>query len=154
MRRYFLQNIPFSKIRHNDLPCYVTEGFGGAPVETWPMHTFFRQYLSDGKEVAQENFEKWYKEQLAKYHSILKAEGGMHKGSLYDLIEKRCGVAFSEVDEECKKSAIREMVLRRFKLLEDIKESGYEVAETERIDAVRKKGFFYLKGGHHRAALL
>ena len=154
MYQYFLQNVPLSRIRHNDLSCYLKEGFGGSSVEAWPIHTFFKQYIAGEKEVAQENFEKWYKEQLGKYHSTPKAEGGMHKGSLYELIEKKCGTPFSEVKEDCKNVAIREKVLERLKLLEDIRQRGYKPAEAERIDAVQKKGFVYLQGGHHRAAAL
>lgn len=154
MYQYFLQNVPLSRIRHNDLSCYVAEGFGGAPVEAWPIHTFFKQYIAGEKEVAQENFEKWYKEQLEKYQYVPKAEGGMYEGSLYQFIEKHCKAPFSEVKEDCKNSAIRLRVAQRFQLLEDIKKRGYKMAETERIDAVRKNGFFYLKGGHHRVALL
>jgi len=154
MYRFFLQNIPLSRVRHNDLACYLAEGFGASPIDEWPIYTFFQQYLAGEKEAAQQNFENWYREQLGKYHSTPKAEGGMHKGSLYELIEKKCKTPFSEVEEDCKNAAIRERVMQRFQLLEDIRQRGYRQAEAERIDAVQKKGFVYLCGGHHRAAEL
>ncbi|MEK7567324.1 MAG: hypothetical protein AAB513_00175 [Patescibacteria group bacterium] len=154
MKELFLQDIPLSLIRHNDLPCYNKEGFGGCKIEMWPMYNFFRQYLDNKKESARQNFENWYREQLTKYHASPKSEGGMRHGSLYQLIEKRCNAPFSKVEEGCKDEVIRERVGQRFKMLEDIQNQGYKVNETERIDAVRKNELIYLKGGHHRAAAL
>ena len=154
MYKSFLKNVPLNHIRHNDLPCYVTEGFGARPIEEWPIYTFFQQYLLGETESAKQNFENWYKDQLNKYHSITKVEGGMYKGSLYSLVEKECKVSFSKVDESCKNAAIRTRVEQRFQLLEDMKEYGYSTTRTERIDVVRKNGSLYLTGGHHRVAAL
>lgn len=154
MYQHFLQQVPLSRIRHNDLPCYRAEGFGGAPVEAWPMYRFFKHYLEGEREAAELNFARWYEEQLDKYHATPKAKGGMHKGSLYQLIERRCGMPFRQIPEERKREVIRERVRERLSLLEDIRAQGYAPEKTERIDAVRKDGLVYLRGGHHRVAAL
>lgn len=154
MFTFFLQNVPLAHIRHNDLACYVVEGFGARPVEEWPVFNFFTQYLCGDKEAAIQNYVEWYTDQLSKYHNAPKKEGGMHKGSLYSLIETKCGTSFPLVDEVCKKAAIRERVEQRFQLLEAIREQGYKPEMAERIVAVKKNGHVYLRGGHHRVAVL
>ena len=154
MFSFFLQDVPFSKIRHNDLPCYHKEGYGGRPIEEWPMHMFFKEYVSGEKEKATQNFERWYHEQLDRYHHTPKAEGGMYKGSLYTLIEKRSGKRFEETSETTKDEAIRERVQQRFMLLDTIRTHGYNPDRTEPIHAVNKNGLIHLVRGHHRAAVL
>ena len=150
----FLNDIPLSLIRHNDLPCYVKEGYGAKSIEEWPMYTFFLSYHQGRKEQAIKDFVEWYDDQLAKYHATAKAEGGMYRGSLYTLIEKHCAVPFAEVDSVCKAEAVRERVLQRFHLYEVIQEEGYRPERAERILAFKKNGCVYLEGGHHRAAIL
>lgn len=154
MYRHLLQSVPFSKIRHSELPFYRAEGYGGTPVEEWPMYRFFKRYLEGEREAARENFEDWYREQFVKYHRAPKAKGGMYEGSLYQLIKSRCKELPEVASAECKNAVISERVDERFALLEDVKRHGYELMRAERIDAVRKGGFVYLRGGHHRAAAL
>ncbi len=154
IQKHFFRDVPLSLIRHNDLPCYSAEGFGGAPIDMWPMYTFFRQYLSGEKEIARKNFEDWYLHQLGKYHAVPKSKGGMHRGSLYDSIERKCKLPFAQVSDDCKNAAIRERVLERLGLLEEIRLSGYNASKAERIDGFRSGGLVYLVGGHHRAAAL
>jgi len=154
MYQLFLKNVPLSSIRHNDLHCYVTEGFGAKPIEEWPFFSFFESYVSGERETAIQNFKDWYKDQLDKYHNVPKNKGGMLHGSLYSLLEEKCDKPFIEVDESCKDKVIYERVLQRFKLLEDIDKFGYKENNTERIDAFKKNGNVYLRGGHHRAAIL
>lgn len=153
MYTFFLRDIPLSKIRHNDLPCYVEEGYGGRPIEEWPMYQFFAEYVHGEKELAREKFEAWYLEQLSQYHHRPKIEGGMYTGSLYTLIEHISGVPFSEATELHKREAIKRRVAERFDLLENIKTQGYRPG-VERIDGIRKDGYVYLLGGHHRVAIL
>jgi hypothetical protein len=148
-----LQSVPFSKLRHSDLPCYVAEGYGGRPIEKWPVYTFFCQYVQGKKDLAQKNFEEWYTVQLQKYHKVAKKEGGMYKGSLYLLIEKRSGSAFEDANDEILRTAIHERVQQRFALIENIQNLGYN-PNSERIDGVKKNGYVYIHGGHHRAAAL
>ncbi len=153
MFRFLLQDVPFDRIRHNDLMCYVKEGYGGRPVANWPMYHFFAEYVHGERGHAQEQFEAWYKDQLNRYHDTPKGEGGMHKGSLYTLVENIAGVPFSEAGELHKNEAIRLRVAERFALLENIKNQGYR-PDAERIDGIQKGDFVYLLGGHHRAAAL
>jgi hypothetical protein len=150
----FLRDIPLSLIRHNDLPCYVKEGYGAKPIEMWPVYNFFSLYQHGEKEQAIQNFVTWYDEQLLKYSHTPKSEGGMCKGSLYTLIENYCNVPFEEVDPLCKTKAIRERVMQRFHLFEVIQQEGYRPERAERILAFKKNGCVYLEGGHHRAAIL
>lgn len=148
-----LQTIPFSKLRHSDLLCYVVEGYGGQHIEEWPVYTFFCEYLRGEEEKAQYGFEHWYRGQLEKYHNTANEAGGMYNGSLYTLIEKRSGGAFKDASEDIIQSAIRERVEERFALLKHIHDYGYN-SHGERIDGVKKGGYIYIHGGHHRAAAL
>lgn len=154
MHKFFLQDVSLTHIRHNDLACYVAEGFGGKSIEKWPIYKFFSQYVNGDEKVAVQSYVDWYINQLNKYHNTPKQEGGMHRGSLFNLIEARCGTPFALVAEPCKREAIYERVMQRFQLLEVIRERGYKPEMAERIDAVRKNGSVYLCGGHHRAAIL
>ncbi len=153
MRRLLTHNVSFSRIRCSDLPCYVTEGFGGRPIEEWPPYTFFDLYLKGEKETAHGGFVRWYSGQLEKYHGVSKKEGGMYKGSLYRLIEQEAQKSFDNVDTDTKNMVISKRVDQRLSLLESIQAEGYK-DDTEQIQGVRKKGNVYLCGGHHRAAIL
>ncbi len=153
LRKKICQSVPFSKLRHSNLSSYVVEGYGGRSIDMWPVYTFFCQYARGEKELAQKNFEQWYKVQLQNYHKVAKSEGGMYKGSLYLLIEKRSGNIFENASDEVIRDTIRERVKQRFELLESIKNLGYD-SSSERIDGVKKNGYVYIYGGHHRAAAL
>jgi hypothetical protein len=153
MKHFLLHDVPLSQVRHNDLPCYIAEGYGGQSIEVWPMYKFFSQYLSGEKEVAIQNFEEWYREQLTKYCNTPKSEGGMYRGSLYTRIVNTCGGTFDTVETSCKNSVIRERVRQRFALLEAIQKE-YRLDQTEPIHAIKKSGGIYLVRGHHRAAVL
>ncbi len=154
MRTFFLQDIPLADIRHNDLPAYLAEGFGGKPIEEWPVYRFFTMYWEGNREEATREFVEWYRDQLGKYAMVPKRDGGMRRGSLYNLIEKRCGVPFEKTETSCREATIRERVSQRLGLLDTIQSRGYQAGEAERIDGFREKGFVYLTGGHHRAAIL
>lgn len=154
MGTFFLQDVPLADIRHNDLRSYCAEGFGGKPIDDWPVYRFFTMYREGNREEAVREFEDWYMDQLEKYAMVPKRDGGMCRGSLYSLIEKKCGVPFEKAEVSCRKTAIRERVLQRFGLLDTIQSHGYRAGEAERIDAFREKGLVYLTGGHHRAAIL
>jgi len=153
MKKLFLKDVPFEKIRHNDLICYQTEGFGGKHIEAWPPFTFFKEYIGGNKEKAKDDFVQWYHSQLKKYHHVPKGDGGMHKGSLYRLVESDAQRAFKDVGEESVQKSIVKRVEQRFSLLEKIRDEGYRDG-TELIKGVKKNGDVYLVGGHHRAAIL
>jgi hypothetical protein len=88
------------------------------------------------------------------YSLIPKSSGGMQNGSLYGLVERKCGVKFNEASVDCKIAAIKERVGERFSLFDQIQNEGYQPEKSERIEAFRKGGLVYLCGGHHRAAIL
>lgn len=153
MLKHFIKTVPFSSIRHNDLSCYVEEGYGGKAIECWPVYDFYCDYLKGNKKTAHEAFRLWYHDQLKKYHNVSKDLGGMYRGTLYVLIEKRSGTHFKSAGPETVDAAICERVTQRFALLESIQRDGYDPT-IERVDGVHKHGQVYLTGGHHRAAAL
>ena len=161
MVRIFTQDICFDVIRHDDKPCYVIEGFGGQPVEKWPIYRFYDQYLSGNRDVATMEYETWYLDQFTKYSHISKSSGGMKKGSLYKLIETlhhSRSIMFDgnlkSADQKIIEEAIRERVGYRFMLMESIMKEGYHPNRRDRIIGVKKNGSVFLKGGHHRTAIL
>lgn len=147
-------NVPFSQLRHNDLPAYVAAGYGGKELTEWPVYDFFLEYLSGDMGSATSAYESWYFEQLKDYADVPKSKGGMQFGSLYRLIEKETGKPFGEVTDLEKKKVISIRVRQRFALLARIVGEGYVPEKGDRIEAVKKGKYIYLKGGHHRAAAL
>ncbi len=148
------KDVPLSVIRHNDLPCYHKEGYGGRPIQEWPMYKFYKEYAEGETERATQHFSEWYHEQLQRYEYTPKTEGGMYKGSLYTLIEKMGKSDYDTVSDAVKDNAIRQRVSERFQLLENIRDHGYDSLHTEPIHAIRRNGFVYPVRGHHRAAVL
>ena len=161
MVRIFIQDICFDVIRHDDKHCYIIEGFGGQPVEKWPIYRFYDQYLTGNKDLATMEYETWYLDQFTKYSQISKSSGGMKKGSLYKLIETlhhSRSIMFDgnlkSADQKIIEEAIRERVGYRFMLMESIMKEGYKPNRRDRIIGVKKNGSVFLKGGHHRTAIL
>ncbi len=148
-----IQNVPFNILRHNELPCYKKEGYGGEHISKWPVYLFFSLYHRNRQETAMTVFTKWYDEQLQRYSNIKKTKGGMYKGSLYKLVEKKSGLPFHQTDIGVIHDAIQERVEQRFKLLCSIKEKGYN-KNTELVEGYWAGECIYLLGGHHRAAAL
>jgi hypothetical protein len=154
-------SVPCSKLRCNDLKYYIEEGYGGQPLERWPVYHFFRDYISGYRVKAFNDFVHWYQEQFARYYNVPKNLGGMYKGSLYRLIEKKYsekGLAFHAGprigEETLVKEAIEERVKQRFRLVDEIISCGYSERSTEVIIGVKKGEYVYLKRGHHRSAIL
>lgn len=154
LTRCLLRSVPIACLRHDDARAYRQEGFGGKPLEAWPVTGFFRQYLAGDQDGAREGFAAWYEDQLAKYASVPKSVGGMREGSLYRLVERRGRAPFAQVDPAIRKAAIYERVDARLAFLETIRREGYHSDPKDRIAAIRKGNSFYLLGGHHRAAAL
>lgn len=146
--------VPFTQLRHNNLPAYVAEGYGGKEIEAWPVYDFFVEYLSGDMGGATEAYVAWYMEQLASYADVPKSQGGMLHGSLFTLIERETGKSFSETTVAEREAVVRVRVKQRFALLTRIVGEGYRVEKGDRIEAVRNGKYVYLKGGHHRAAAL
>lgn len=156
-----VKDVAFGELRHNDLPCYLAEGYGGRPIESWPVFSFFDKYLQGRVAEATEAFANWYEEQFEKYCGTPKNIGGMSNGSLYRLIERvheANGQLFAgdlnSADQDLLKQAIRLRVRQRFELVNAIAGEGYHNDESDAIKAVRAGGLVYLKGGHHRSAVL
>ena len=154
MLRLMRQAILFTQLRHNNLPAYKTEGYGGKEIEAWPVYGFFHTYLTGDVVGATEAYVSWYMEQLERYGEVAKRKGGMRHGSLYCLIEKETGKPFDEAYAIEKEMMIRKRVAQRFQLLTRIVGEGYDPRKGERIEAVRDGTVVYLKGGHHRAAIV
>ena len=161
MLRIFIQDIYYYAIRHDDKHCYVIEGFGGQPVEKWPIYRFYDQYFRGNRDAAAMEYETWYLDQFTKYSQISKSSGGMKKGSLYKLIETlhhSRSIMFDgnlkSADQKIIEEAIRERVGYRFMLMESIMKEGYHPNRRDRIIGVKKNGSVFLKGGHHRTAIL
>ena len=159
--KIFIQDICFDVIRHDDKHCYIIEGFGGQPVEKWPIYRFYDQYLTGNRDLATMEYETWYLDQFTKYSQISKSSGGMKKGSLYKLIETlhhSKSIIFDgnlkNADLKIIEAAIRDRVVYRFMLMESIMKEGYQPGRCEDIIGVKKNGSVFLKGGHHRTAIL
>jgi hypothetical protein len=155
------KSIPCSRLRYDDLKYYIEEGYGGQPLERWPVYHFFRDYMSGHRVKAFNDFVHWYQEQFTRYYNVPKNLGGMYKGSLYRLIEQKYserGLAFHggpwTGEETLVKETIEERVKQRFRLVDEIVSSGYSDKSAEIITGVRKGEYVYLKRGHHRSAIL
>ncbi len=154
------RNVPLDIIRHNDSECYCKEGFGGQPIGKWPIYSFFYSYINFDNNIAKNQFKEWYKNQFYKYYNTPKKIGGMHKGSLYRLIEEKYFIKDLKkqmcLDNSIKftiEKAIEFRVFQRMELLEDIRQNGYK-KESDLIMGINKNKLIYLLGGHHRAAIL
>jgi hypothetical protein len=157
----FARDVPLDRIRHNDRPVYMREGYGGQPIEAWPIYGFIQTYCEGDGEVARRDFGGWYREQLAKYWDVPVALGGMCRGSLYRLIEAshrergaRFDGDFEHAREDIVARCIDERVEQRLSLVEAIRRDGYRPERAGRVLAVKGRGCVYMKGGHHRAAAL
>jgi len=163
MKNMLVNDVSIEVIIHNDLYYYVLEGYGGKSVENWPFYGFFYEYYYGDKEKAFKNFCSWYIEQFSKYFDKPKKLGGMYRGSLYTLIEKRYkehGLVFNHeniekvVKQEIFLESIAERVKQRFEMFDNILQYGYNPDIGSNIYAVKKNKYVCLKGGHHRCAAL
>lgn len=158
----FCVNIPINNIRHDDLLCYVCEGWGGTDIDNWPIYIFYREYLFGNRLEACAKYCRWYMDQLRKYDRTKKKCGGMFKGSLYSLVSARLssaglayvGVSGNEEYDLIVKNAIRERVMQRFMLAENIDKVGYDPSLNDPVVGIRRSDGIYFKNGHHRAAIL
>jgi hypothetical protein len=152
------EDISIENIKSIDLSTYVNEGYGGKHISYFPPSKFFKLFLDGEKEKAINDFINWYDCQFKKYFNVPKNKGGMKNGSLYRLIEERhkdnniyLKEDLSNLKEDIYKEAVRERVKQRIDLFEDIKDKGYK-QNDDIIYGVKRNGYIYLKGGHHRCA--
>ena len=156
----FQNKVPISKIYYSRKKCYVNEGFGGQQIILSPIYRFFKEYIHGDKQMAIEAFCDWYRDQFNKYHNVSKKFGGMYMGSLYRLVienHRKAHQEFSNVKEanlEIVEISIRQRVAQRFALADQIIEEAYEVNFSDPITAIKKKGKYFLQGGHHRVCIL
>ena len=157
----FGRDVPIVELRHNDLPVYLSEGYGGKPIHWFPPHRFFALYHAGAQEEAVRRFQEWYAEQFARYARVSSRKGGMHKGSLFRLalsLHRDRGIPVDPGDpiwdDQTLHDAIRLRVEQRFGLLEAIRAHGYSPDGSSRIVGISRGREVFLTGGHHRAAAL
>lgn len=155
------QDVPMKVIRHSDRVCYLREGHGGRPVESWPIYRFFRQYVSGDTDRAEHEFCGWYHEQFVRYRLVPKRLGGMRGGSLARALETGNGRPIADNGasgngdpDDRLREVITLRVRQRFALVDSIRTHGYIPEWTDPVIGIRRKGHVYLEGGHHRAAAL
>jgi hypothetical protein len=155
------RELPLVRIRHNDRPVYVAEGYGGRPIDCFPPHRFFRLFVAGEREAAFDGFCAWYREQFARHAGEPKREGGMQGGTLHRLLGDVCREAGAElpadpraVDRRLLDDAIARRVRQRFGLLEAIEKEGYRPELGKPVLGLRRGAEVMLLGGHHRAAAL
>jgi hypothetical protein len=158
--RHLARDVPLERVRHNDRPVYVAEGYGGRPIEHFPPYGFFRLFAAGEGEEAFARFCAWYGEQFRRYAGVSKQVGGMQGGTLHRLLAEVCREAGTALpadplaaDPALLEEAIGRRVRQRFDLLESIRSEGYRAERGKPVLAVRRGEDAVLLGGHHRAAV-
>ena len=157
----YRQDLRIDELRSVNLPVYVGEGYGGRSIDRFPPYGFFALHLTGRQQEATDAFRAWYAEQFQKYVAVPKYIGGLHMGSLHRLVidvHRKHGIRLlpeaCDWNAEMLDEAIAMRVAQRFELLDAIKVWGYDQTRTEDILASFHDGHIYLRGGHHRAAIL
>jgi hypothetical protein len=154
------RDVSLEEIRHDDRPVYVSEGYGGRPIECFPPFRFYRLFHEGRRDEAFERFSAWYVEQFRKYASVPKKLGGMLNGSFHRLLlsvsggDGATGLALGSTSEDLLRHAAMLRVEQRMALFEGIRDLGYQAGSTRPVLGVRRDRNVYLRGGHHRAAAL
>jgi hypothetical protein len=159
--KLFLQkNVPLEHLYFNDKPVYVAEGFGGRPLENWPVAGFFRRYAAGEYEAARQEFIAWYLDQFRRQGHLPKKVGGMYQGTLYRIIKQQhkaadrpfsVGKGVMSLFIVEKATAIR--VDQRLNFFEGVMNSGFcpELSDHP-VVGIRRGSKIVLQEGHHRAA--
>jgi hypothetical protein len=154
------KNVPLENLYFNDKPVYVAEGFGGRPLENWPVVDFFRQYAAGNNDAARQDFIAWYLDQFQRQGHLPKNAGGMHQGTLYRIVKQQheavgrpfsVGEGIMSLSIVEKATAIR--VDQRLNFIEGIMNSGFcpELSDHP-VAGIRRGAKIVLQEGHHRAA--
>lgn len=160
-KKVFLQkDVPVTNLCVDDKPVYVAEGFGGRPLQEWPVVDFFRQYGAGKYDTARKDFTEWYLDQFQRQGHIPKRIGGMHKGTLYRVIKRRheaAGRPFSVrrgiMSPSIVKKATAVRVEQRLDFFENVMSRGYRPELSDHpIVGIRRGPKIVLQEGHHRAA--
>ena len=154
------REVALEEIRHDDRPVFVSEGYGGRPIDSFPPCRFYRLLHEGRRDEAFEKFSGWYVEQFRKYASVPKKLGGMQNGTFHRLLTSVAGndggtlLLPASASKDLLGRAARLRVEQRMALFEGIRDHGYQPALGKPILGVRRNGCVYLIGGHHRAAAL
>jgi hypothetical protein len=154
------RDVPLERIRHDDRPIYVAEGYGGRSIDHFPPFRFYSALHAGRRCEAIDGFAAWYVRQFRTYGAVEKKQGGMRNGTLHRLLlslggGSDAGHAAAEADDEdLLRRAARLRAEQRMSLFESIRDLGYWVERTPPIIGAVRGRDVYLTGGHHRAAAL
>lgn len=156
------RTVALSALRCNDKPIARQQGFGGQPIESFPVYGFFRLYL-ERPEEAHASFHAWYREWFVARQGWRhpKSEGGLAGGSLQRAVEaahrERHGTLLATpeaAEAEVVERAIDQRVRHYFAVLESIRDNGFDAARKPPILALQVGELYSLRNGHHRCAAL
>lgn len=154
--------VALAAARCNDKPIARQQGFGGQPIESFPVTGFFRLYL-EHPEAADAAFRDWYREWFVARQAWRhpKSEGGLAKGSLQRAVEaahlRRHGSVLSSpqaAEDDVVEEAIADRVRHYFAVLESIRDTGFDAERKPPILALQSGDLYFLRNGHHRCAAL
>ena len=156
-----LSDIPIELIIHNDLKCYVSSGYGGKNIKTWPFYKFIKILIKGDFKLARILWIDWLVNEFFKYNSHSKFIGGMYHGSVhqYALLNiKENKNYYWKNPKLLKDENVREgakfLVDKRIKMINSILNKGYQINKDDPIIAVSANDKYVLKGGHHRAVVM
>lgn len=147
-----LVEVPLSAIRCDAKAVHVREGWGGKPIDAFPITRFFvhRVYGDDTRDT-RDAMARWMVLQWVRYRDVPKALGGMRGGSFSRIVAELA--ARSDLDAAgVIEAAARRRADERLALLESIR-AAYEPRPPHAC-GTWIDGCFHLVDGHHRAAAL
>ena len=154
-------DIPIKKIIHNDLELYIKSGYGGKHIEDWPFYNFIKMCVKGDSKQAKDLWVNWLVHEFSKYCLNTKSKGGMYQGSVHRCAIKYehkykhdCWLKPSLLNKKIVKQGAKELVNKRIRLISSIINKGYQINMDDPIIAIKTKGKYVLKAGHHRAAIV
>ena len=146
---------------HNNLFYYNKSGYGGKQIKRWPFYNFIKIWVEGNHDQARDLWIDWLVSEFNKYCKEEKSNGGMYQGSMHrytlNYINKNKYKYWhnpSLIGTTSIKLGATLLVDKRIKLIKSIIKNGYHAKLNDPVIAVRKKNFYELKGGHHRAAIM
>lgn len=158
-----IENLFLGDVVHNDLRAYLSSGYGGRHIDDWPFYFYIVMWIEGKHGDAKRLWVDWLLREFYQFGSIKKKSGGMYQGSVHRYA---CNCVSSDnfdrawhrpetLDWNAACHGAHELVERRLKMVESIKNNGWRSELSDRICAVKLGPDRYvLKGGHHRAATL
>jgi len=157
-----LRTVPISVLRCEQREVAIEEGWGGQPIDRFPPCGYYRMFNDGNEKKAVAAMQNWYHERFVvrRLHNVAKANGGMHNGSLYRLIERlhyangiELEANLSNVTESLMQEAIEIKVQERIEIFKSIRLQGYS-SGWNYISARKQGPHYILIDGHHRVAAL